>query len=68
MKTSPLIALVILAVGVALLIWGFNAKESFASGVSEVFNDAPSDKSIILLVLGGLVTALGLIALLRGSK
>ncbi len=65
MKTSPIIALAILGVGIALLIWGFNAKESFASGVSETFQGAPSDKSIVLLVIGGLVCALGVIGLLR---
>ena len=67
MKTTPLIAGVILAVGVALLIWGFNAKESFASEMSETFQGAPSDKSIVLLVIGGIVVALGLIGLLRRS-
>jgi uncharacterized membrane protein len=65
MKLSPVIAVVILAVGVALLIWGFNAKQSFASGVSEAVQGAPSDKSIVLLVIGGLICALGLIGLLR---
>lgn len=65
MKTSPLIAVIILAVGVALLIWGFNAKHSFASGVSQAVQGAPSDKSIVLLVIGGLVAALGVIGLLR---
>jgi hypothetical protein len=65
MKASPLIALAILAVGIALLIWGFNAHESFASGVSEAVQGAPSDKSIVLLVIGGLVCALGVIGLLR---
>jgi hypothetical protein len=65
MKVSPLISIVVLAIGIALLVWGFNAKHSFASGVSEVVNDAPSDKSIILLVAGGLVAAVGVIGLLR---
>jgi F0F1-type ATP synthase membrane subunit c/vacuolar-type H+-ATPase subunit K len=65
MKVSPILSVVILAVGIALLIWGFNAKHSFASGVSQVVNDAPSDKSIILLVAGGLVAAVGIIGLLR---
>lgn len=40
------IALVLLAVGTALLIVGINASDSFASDVSRFFTGQPTDRSI----------------------
>jgi hypothetical protein len=50
----------LLAVGVILLILGFNESHSFSSDVSRVFNNTPSDRSIWFLVGGGLAAAIGL--------
>jgi len=65
MSRNALISLVILIAGVALLFWGFDASESFASEVSEVVEGAPSNKSIALMVIGGLLAVLGLFGLMR---
>ena len=65
---SKAVSIALLAVGVFLLVWGFNASQSAGSDISRIFSGAPTNKSIWLL-LGGLVAAvLGLVGLLRGSK
>lgn len=42
----------ILIVGVVLLIFGLNASQSLSSGLSETFSGAPSNKSLLLILLG----------------
>lgn len=58
----------LLVVGVILLVWGFNASQSFASEVSDAVTGAPTDRSIWLIVLGGLSAAVGGFGLLRRSS
>ena len=55
----------LLAVGVILIVAGFNASHSFSSGVSRFFTGAPTDKSLWLLI-GGLAACItGLTGLAR---
>jgi hypothetical protein len=65
MSTNKLFAIVLLLVGAALLYWGFDASDSFASEVSEAVEGAPSDKSIGLMVTGGLIALAGVFFLMR---
>jgi hypothetical protein len=58
----------LLAVGVLLLIMGFNASESFSSEVSEAVRGTPTDRSIWLLVGGGVMGVAGLGMLLMGRN
>lgn len=58
----------LLIVGVVLLVWGFNASESVASDVSTAVTGAPTDRSIWLIVLGGLGVAIGGFGLIRRSS
>jgi divalent metal cation (Fe/Co/Zn/Cd) transporter len=46
------ISIAILIVGIVLLAFGFNAAGSLASETKEVFTGTPTDKSMILIVLG----------------
>ena len=62
---SILLAIILLGAGVALLFWDIAASDSVSSNASEVFQGAPSDKAITLMVLGGVVAGLGLLSLLR---
>jgi divalent metal cation (Fe/Co/Zn/Cd) transporter len=62
------ISLAILAGGILLLIFGISASNSVSSDISRVFTDAPTDKAIWMLVGGVVVTIIGLVGLLRGSK
>ncbi|MGA9032357.1 MAG: DUF3185 family protein [Sulfuricaulis sp.] len=62
------ISLAMLAGGILLVIFGVNASNSVSSDISRVFTDAPTDKAIWMLVGGIVVTVIGAMGLLRGSK
>lgn len=68
MSTNKLIALVILAMGITLVIYGISASESFSSDVSRFFTGSPTDKSIWLLIGGIVAVVIGLFGLLRGQR
>jgi len=62
------IGLGIFALGVVLLIFGFNESHSFGSDVSRVFTGNPTDRSIWLISGGALAVVAGLILALRGVR
>ena len=62
------IALALLAGGVALVIFGVRASQSFGSDISRFFTGAPTDRAIWMLVGGVAVCIVGLAGLMRGSK
>lgn len=62
------LAVVLLVIGVIVLIFGLNAGESFASEVSEVVRGTPTDRSIVLIVIGSLLGIAGLVGLFAGAK
>ncbi len=62
------ISLAVLAGGIVLLIFGISAYNSTSSDISRLFSGSATDKSIFLLVGGAVMTVLGLVWLLRGSK
>jgi LPXTG-motif cell wall-anchored protein len=58
----------LLAVGIALLIWGINANDSVGSAFSRAFSGSPTNKTIWLLAGGGLLTAAGAYVLFFSRK
>ena len=58
----------LLILGLVLLGCGWDAYHSLGSGVSRLFTGAPPDRSLWLLIGGGLATVSGLGGLSRGSK
>lgn len=68
MSTKTLFAVVLLLLGAGLLYWGFDASDSLASEVSEAVEGAPSDKSIGLMVTGGLIALVGIFVLMRRGQ
>ena len=62
------IGVILLVAGIGLLIWGFNLYGAFSSRVARVFTGSPTDKTMTILILGGICTALGLFQLIRKSK
>ena len=62
------ISLALLASGILLFIFGVNAAHSVSSDISRIFTDAPTDKSIWMLIGGIVATIIGAMGLLRGSK
>ena len=61
-------SLVLLIVGIALLACGWDAYHSVGSGISRAFTGAPTDRSLWLLIGGGIATVAGLSGLSLGPK
>ena len=57
---NRILGITFLVVGVGLLAYGFNAADSVASDFSRFFNGTPTNKSIMLLILGGILAVLGI--------
>jgi multisubunit Na+/H+ antiporter MnhB subunit len=60
--------LAIFAIGVILLIFGFNESHSFNSNVTRFFTGNPTDKSMWLLVGGAAAIIVGLFVAIRGNR
>ena len=66
--TEKILSLALLAGGLALMIIGFNATNSFSSDVSQLFTGSPTDKAIWMLIGSIVATVAGLTMTTRGSK
>jgi uncharacterized membrane protein YjjB (DUF3815 family) len=62
------LGIVILVAGIVLLVYGFNAMDSFGSHVSKAVNGAPSNKSMMLLVSGAILAVFGAFSTFRGER
>lgn len=62
------ISLALLVGGIVLLIFGFNAMESFSSDVSRVFTGTPTEGAVWMFVSGLILTVAGLVGLMRGRS
>ena len=65
---NRIIGLAILALGIVLLIFGFNESHSFSSDVSRFFTGNPTDRSMWFIAGGGVAVIAGLVLALRGWK
>ena len=65
---NNVVGLAILAVGIVLLVFGFNASHSFGSDVSRFFTGNPTDKSMWLLIGGAAAVIVGLFLAFRGGR
>jgi hypothetical protein len=54
------LGIAMLAAGIALMVFGINASESFGSDVSRFFTGNPTDKSMWLLIGGIAAAVLGI--------
>lgn len=59
------IGLAFLAVGIALIVFGISASESFGSEAKRFFTGTPTDKSMWLLIGGIAATTIGAVTTLR---
>lgn len=62
------LGIVFLLVGVSLLVYGFSAADSVASDFSRFFNGTPTNRSIMLLMLGGIFAVLGVSAIAKKEQ
>ncbi len=65
---NNLVGLAIFALGIVLLIFGFNESHSFSSDVSRVFTGNPTDKSMWLIIGGAAAVIVGLVVALLGVR
>lgn len=65
---NNIVGLAIFALGVVLLIFGFNESHSFSSDVSRFFTGNPTDRSIWMIAGGAVAVVLGLFLAIRGSR
>jgi hypothetical protein len=65
---NNVVGLAVFAVGIVLLIFGFNASQSFSSDVSRFFTGNPTDKSMWLLIGGAAAVIIGLVVAIRGTR
>ena len=54
-----------LAAGGVLLVWGYNISQSVSSQFGQALGGSPSDKAMILMILGGLCAAFGFFKLFK---
>lgn len=63
MDSKKIISLVVLAIGVALLIYGMNHMDSASSQIGELFGKT-DNKGMISMIIGGVLAVVGLLSFL----
>ena len=65
---NNIVGLAIFALGIVLLIFGFNESHSFNSDVSRFFTGNPTDRSIWMIAGGAAAVVIGLVMAIRGAR
>ena len=65
---NNIIGLAVFALGIVLLIFGFNESHSFSSDISRTFTGNPTDRSIWFIAGGAAAVVVGLILSIRGMR
>ncbi len=60
--------ILLLVIGVVLLVYGFQANDSLASSTSRLFTGAPTNKALVLMAAGAVLTISGFFSVFGGSK
>ena len=65
---NNIVGLAIFALGVVLLIFGFNESQSFSSDVSRFFTGNPTNHSMWLIIGGVVAVVAGLFLAITGAR
>jgi len=65
---NRVLGIIIIAAGIALIMYGIRASESFSSELSRFFTGSPTEKTIWLTLGGIALTGLGLAAVFIKAK
>src|SRR5688572_4386319 len=65
---NKLVSLALLVGGIALIVFGITATNSFSSDVSRFFTGSPTDKAIWMLIGGCIAAVIGLAGSMRNWK
>jgi multisubunit Na+/H+ antiporter MnhB subunit len=60
--------LILFALGVVLLIFGFNESHSFSSDMSRFFTGNPTDRAMWMIIGGAVAVIAGLFMSIRGMR
>ncbi len=65
---NKIIAIVLLVVGIALFIWGYNMTQAAEEQIREAWTGSFSDKATWLMIGGGVLGLIGILQLAFGKK
>jgi uncharacterized membrane protein YidH (DUF202 family) len=65
---NRIVSIVLLVGGIALIVFGINASQSFVSDVSRFFTGSPTNKAIWMLIGGVIAAILGLYGTFRSGS
>ena len=65
---NKIVSLALLIGGIALMVIGINATNSFSSDVSRFFTGSPTDKAVWMLIGGIVAAVIGLVSTWRSWK
>ena len=65
---NNIVGLAVLALGIVLLIFGFNESHSFSSDVSRTFTGNPTNHSMWLIIGGAVAVIVGIAVSLTGRR
>lgn len=63
MNTTAL-AIALLVVGVILILFGISESESFSSGISKLFTGSPTNRAMLILIVGVVAAVVGALTLI----
>jgi len=59
------LSIILLVVGLALIVWGYNVSGGFESQLSSAFSGRPSNEALIFYVAGGILAMIGVVGLVK---
>ena len=62
---NKIIPLILLIAGLGIMVIGINATQSFSSDLSRIFTGMATDKAVFTVILGSVVSAVGLVLIVR---
>lgn len=65
---NKIIGIVLLVVGIALFIWGYNMSQAAGEQIREAWTGSFSDKATWLMIGGGILGLVGILQLAFGKK
>lgn len=65
---NKIVSLVLLVVGAILLIYGLSASDSLASEVSETVRGTPTDRTMLLVIVGSVGVLAGVVGLMTRRR
>lgn len=68
MDNRRIFGILLLALGVALLVFGTDASQSTSSNLSQRFQSGPSEKAVWLIIAGGILGTMGLMETVRRQR